>query len=394
MSIPNELNARRRAVVDADPEAEPMTDGADLDDPDLDAAGPDGTEGADYSRPVVPPRRLKATLERGGQRLDVALAGLLPEHSRSRLQAWIRDGRVRVDGLAVTEPKVRLLGGEVIDVEPALAPEAMAFAAEAVDFPVIYEDAAIAIIDKPAGLVVHPGSGNWSGTLMNGLLHRYPETAALPRAGIVHRLDKDTSGLMVVARTAEAQTDLVRQLQARSVKRQYLAVVIGVPAQASGVVDAPIGRHPTQRTKMAIVETGKPARTRWRVLQTLRGGAVVRCDLDTGRTHQIRVHMASLRLPLVGDPLYRGRVQGPPFARQALHAQKLGLLHPVTRHPLEWKSSLPEDIADLIESLRLDEPAVPHAAEGEDWDELDDGYGEDDEDDFDGDGPEIIVVRE
>jgi 23S rRNA pseudouridine1911/1915/1917 synthase len=310
---------------------------------------------ADYIRPEAAPMRLPVPVAMGGQRLDVALASLLPGHSRSRLQGWIRDGRVQLDGKVVAEVKARLAGGEELLVEPQVAPEAQAFAPEAIDFPVVFEDAEIAIVDKPAGLVVHPGSGNWSGTLMNGLLHRYPETALLPRAGIVHRLDKDTSGLMVVARTATAQTDLVRQLQARTVKRQYLAVVIGHPAQPSGTVDAPIGRHPTQRTKMAIIETGKPARTRWRLLELLSGAAVVRCDLDTGRTHQIRVHMAALRLPLVGDPLYRGRVQGPTFPRQALHAERLGLLHPTTRKALEWQSPLAEDMADLIESLRPEE---------------------------------------
>ena len=343
MNIPDELDGP------------PGLDDGDSDvDGDGDGFG-DTLRAADYSRPEAAPLRLPVPVALGGQRLDVVLATLLPGHSRSRLQGWVRDGRVQVDGKVVAEVKIRLAGDETLLVEPQVAPETLAFAPEAIDFPVIYEDAEIAIVDKPAGLVVHPGSGNWSGTLLNGLLHRYPETALLARAGIVHRLDKDTSGLMVVARTATAQTDLVRQLQARTVKRQYLAVAIGHPALASGTVDAPIGRHPTQRTKMAIIETGKPARTHWRLLELLKGASVMRCDLDTGRTHQIRVHMASLRLSLVGDPLYRGRAQGPVFPRQALHAERLGLLHPSTRQALEWQSPLPEDIADLIDSLRPEE---------------------------------------
>ena len=317
----------------------------------------DFEEAADYSRgqaatALPDPLDLVVPRHLGGQRLDLILAGLLPEHSRSRLQAWVKAGRVEVDAIVTDSPKIKLMGGERMVVRPEASPEETACTPEFVDFPVVYEDESLIVIDKPAGLVVHPGAGNWSGTLLNGLLHRYPETRSLPRAGIVHRLDKDTSGLMVVARTLTAQTDLTRQLQARTVKRQYVAVAIGTPTNLSGVIDKPIGRHPNQRTRMAVIETGKPAVTRYRVTQLLQGAALIHCDLETGRTHQIRVHLASIRLPLVGDPLYRGRVQGPDFHRQALHARRLGLIHPVTRRGIHWSSELPDDLFALIERLR------------------------------------------
>lgn len=310
--------------------------------------------GADYSPLASAPLQVTVPAKFGGGRLDVVVAQLLPEHSRSRLQTWIREERVAVDGRIQTEPRCKIHGGETITVVPGGVSSPIVFSPEPLPLSVVYEDDDIAVIDKPAGLVVHPGNGNWSGTLLNGLLHRYPASEGIPRAGIVHRLDKDTSGLMVVARTLIAQTDLVRQLQARTVKRQYLAVAIGRPLRASGTVDAPIGRHPRERTRMAIVAGGKPARTHYRVVETFSGASVVECELDTGRTHQIRVHMASLKLPLVGDSLYRGRLHygGPPFPRQALHAQRLGLIHPTTREPMEWISPLPEDMRQLIEVLR------------------------------------------
>ena len=308
----------------------------------------------DYSLAVTSPLLLHVSADMGGLRLDVILAKLLPEHSRSRLQGWIRAGGVQIDGCVFAEPKFKLNGGEVLAVTVQAAPEQTAYAPEAIPLNVVYADESIVVLDKPAGLVVHPGSGNWSGTLLNALLHYYPETAALPRAGIVHRLDKDTSGLMVVARSLTAQTDLVRQLQARTVKRQYFALAIGTASLSQGTVDAPMGRHPRDRIKMAIVDGGKPARTHYRVIERLADVSAIQCELDTGRTHQIRVHMASIKLPLVGDPLYRGHAhyKGPPFARQALHAQRLGLIHPETGLAMEWHSALPADLQNLLDALR------------------------------------------
>jgi 23S rRNA pseudouridine1911/1915/1917 synthase len=287
-----------------------------------------------------------------GLRLDQALARLLPQHSRSRLKGWIHDGRVTLDG-EVVAPRHKLDGGETLCVHEAPDPDAISDAPQAIALAIVHEDDAILVVDKPAGLVVHPGAGNRSGTLMNALLHHAPALAKLPRAGIVHRLDKDTSGLMVVAKTPEAQTDLVRQLQARTVSRHYLALVSGDLARGV-VVDAPVGRHPVQRTTMAIVASGKPARTHVDVLERHGATTLVRCRLETGRTHQIRVHLASIGHPLVGDPVYgRDRAARLPqtlraFPRQALHAERLALVHPVTRRERKWSSPLPDDFAELI----------------------------------------------
>jgi 23S rRNA pseudouridine1911/1915/1917 synthase len=258
-----------------------------------------------------------------------------------------------------------------IELVPDLLPEQLAFVPEPVALDIVYEDSALVVINKPAGLVVHPAAGNWSGTILNGLLHRYGHAAAgLPRAGIVHRLDKDTSGLMVVARTLEAQTDLVRQLQARTVKRRYLALVWGAMPD-EGTIDAPIGRDPRERTRMAVVTgaAGKPARTHFRTVdETLwqqQPVSAVHCDLETGRTHQIRVHCAHIGHPLLGDPLYgalRGRRSSAPlpggFARQALHAWRLGLIHPQTRRAMQWSADLPDDMATLAATLGLGEEAA------------------------------------
>jgi len=285
-------------------------------------------------------------------RLDQALARMLPEHSRSRLRAWIDAAHVTVDGER-WEAKRRVAGGERVDVAPPAPQAAREDAAQDIALDVVFEDAAILVLNKPAGLVVHPGSGNPDGTLQNALLHHRPALAALPRAGIVHRLDKDTSGLMVVATTPEAHSDLVRQLAARSVSRDYLAVARGDVARPT-IVDAAIGRHPTQRTTMAVVARGKPARTHVHVVERFGVATLLRCSLETGRTHQIRVHLAAIGHPLIGDPVYGGcRAPGvPPFSRQALHATSLGLVHPATGEPMTWSAPPPGDFAALVDALR------------------------------------------
>ena len=291
-----------------------------------------------------------------GLRLDQALARLLPAHSRSRLRTWIDAGNVTLSG-NILEAKQRLAAGERVLVIPLPEPQTAALKPQQISLSIVYEDEALMVIDKPPGLVVHPGSGNWSGTLANALLHHSPALASVPRAGIVHRLDKDTSGLLVVAKTEIARTDLVRQLQARSVRREYLALATGDIA-GRGTVDAPIGRHPVKRTSMAVVGSGKQALTRYEVRERFGDCTLLACRLETGRTHQIRVHLASIRHPLVGDPAY-GRRGGIPFPRQALHAWRLGLVHPATRKPMHWESPLPADFAGLLAALRLRK--APHA---------------------------------
>ncbi len=296
--------------------------------------------------------------ECAGWRLDAALAKLFPEHSRSRLQAWLKAGLIRLDG-GEAEPKRKVYGGERIDFDPGVAASSaptLEHAAEDIALNVVFEDAQLIVIDKPAGLVMHPGNGNASGTLMNALLHHEPQLAAIPRAGIVHRLDKDTSGLLVVARTLTAQTDLVRQMQARSVQRHYLALALGT-VERDGTVDAPLGRHAVQRTKMAIVRAGgKEARTHYAVLERFAKATLLECRLETGRTHQIRVHLASIKHPLAGDPVYgkakSGDARLDAFPRQALHAWRLALRHPATGAEMAWESPLPADFAQLLEDLR------------------------------------------
>ena len=310
-------------------------------------------ESGDYSRPASPQTLPLACV---GLRLDAALARMFPEHSRSRLQAWLKEGRILVDG-AAGDAKRKVMGGERIDLVGALvAPEPASASAEDIALDVVHEDVALIVINKPAGLVVHPGNGNPSGTLLNALLHHAPQLAEIPRAGIVHRLDKDTSGLLVVAKTLTAQTDLVRQLQARSVSRQYLALALGLVAR-DGMVDAPMARHPVQRTKMAVVRNGgKEARTHYRVLDRFAKCSLLECKLDTGRTHQIRVHMTSIGHPLVGDPVYgkakSGDVRLDAFPRQALHAWRLALRHPDNGAELAWEAAIPEDFAALLADLR------------------------------------------
>ena len=313
---------------------------------------------ANYSRPApaipaAPPLELTVPAALAGLRFDQALARLVPQHSRSRLSHWIDAGKVTLDG-SVVAGKRRLAGGERIVVMPPDDAPVLHDAPQAIALDIVHEDAAIIVIDKPAGLVVHPGSGNRDGTLLNALLHHAPALAGLPRAGIVHRLDKDTSGLLVIAKTPTAQTDLVRQLAARTVKREYLAVVRGDLARAAAI-DAPIGRHPTARTTMAVVATGKPARTHVTPVERFGSATLVRCALETGRTHQIRVHLAAIGHALVGDPAYGGRRAAPgvpAFSRQALHAVRLGLVHPETRRVLQFDAPLPADLDALIAQLR------------------------------------------
>lgn len=286
-----------------------------------------------------------------GRRLDQCLAALLPEHSRSRMQQWIDAGQVRLDG-ALAERKQKVWEGCRLDVMPTAHPADQPYRAEAIALDIVHEDEAVIVINKPPGLVVHPGAGNWEGTLLNALLHHAPELEQVPRAGIVHRLDKDTSGLMVVARTLTAQTALVRALQARDVKRVYQAVALGRFERPEGEVDAPIGRHPTQRTRMAVVDSGKPAQTLYRVERQYAQAAWVECRLRTGRTHQIRVHLAHIGHPLLGDTVYAGRRTGPLlFPRQALHAYRLGFIHPLSGAAVEWQAALPDDFQALIEQL-------------------------------------------
>ena len=305
------------------------------------------------------PLSFKVPDECAGMRLDQVLAKLLPEYSRSRLQDWITQQQVKLDGAAATS-KQKVWGGEKIEVILQSNPAEQPYQAEDIELNILFEDESILIINKLAGLVVHPGSGNWNGTLLNALLHHSPQLSEIPRAGIVHRLDKHTSGLLVVAKTLTAQTALVRQLQARSVQREYYALVYGEVIRA-GTVNVPIGRHPTLRTKMAVVEDGKPAITHYTIAERFPGCTLLRCKLETGRTHQIRVHLAYIRHPLVGDSVYiKGAQKCAPhlrpiltiFPRQALHATQLGLEHPITGEWLEWQAPMPNDIMQLLKNIR------------------------------------------
>ena len=300
-------------------------------------------------------------MERSGVRFDQVAAELFPDYSRSRLQAWIKEGALTVDG-ETRKAKEKLLGGEILKLSARLEVQGR-WQPEAIPLDIVYEDDHILVLNKPADFVVHPAAGNHTGTLLNALLHHCPDLDKLPRAGIVHRLDKDTTGLMVVAKTLPAQTDLVAQLQERSVSREYEAIVQGVMT-GGGMVEAPIGRHPRQRTKMAVVNFGgKEAVTHYRVIERFADHTHVRLKLETGRTHQIRVHMAHIKYPLIGDPLYAGRFKIPKgiseelvtqlrgFSRQALHAAQLGLIHPATDEYMEWSVPLPADMQALLLQL-------------------------------------------
>ena len=309
---------------------------------------------------------LEIPLEMAGERLDKALAVTLPDYSRNRLKAWVEAGAVMVDG-KVTKARYLLRGGESIKVFPQEMPEQFAFSPENIPLDVVFADESIIVINKPPGLVVHPAAGNWSGTLLNGLLHHFPELKSLPRAGIVHRLDKDTSGLMVVARTAQAQTSLVRQLQERTVGRRYLAWVWG-DAPSQGKVFASVGRDQRDRLKMAAGSPqGKPAATLFRRIAKGKVEnspvALLECRLETGRTHQIRVHLESLGFPLVGDPVYRKKTPGASklldFKRQALHAFALSLQHPLTQELNTWFRLPPQDLIDLLPQVGMTRDDLP-----------------------------------
>ncbi|GHC36966.1 23S rRNA pseudouridine(1911/1915/1917) synthase RluD [Aidingimonas halophila] len=302
-----------------------------------------------------------------GARLDQAAAELFGDFSREQLKSWIKQGALTVDGQP-GRPKDRVAGGEALELRAELERETR-FEPQAIDLNVIHEDDDVLVIDKPAGLVVHPAAGNPDGTLLNALLYHCPALSALSRAGIVHRLDKDTTGLMVVAKNLSTQTALVEQIQARKVTREYDAVVSGVMT-AGGTVDAPIGRHPKDRKRQAVTVNGKPAVTHYRVVERFRAHTYVRCRLETGRTHQIRVHLAHQRFPLVGDKLYGGRLKLPAgaeealkallraFPRQALHARKLAFTHPVTGKPMSFRAVPPDDLLMLLDYLRDDHEAM------------------------------------
>jgi len=309
--------------------------------------------------------------ELDGERLDQAAARLFPEYSRSRLQTWIKSGELRVDGQQC-RPRDKVTEGGALEVAAELVVE-ISWEAQPIDLDIIYEDNSIVVLNKPAGLVVHPAAGHADGTLVNALLAYSPELAQLPRGGIVHRLDMETSGIMVVARTLAAHHHLVAQLQARTVKREYCAVCIGAMT-GGGTVDAPMGRHPRQRKKMAVLAAGgKTAITHYRVAQRFGHHTRITVNLETGRTHQIRVHMAHRRYPLVGDPVYGGRPRIPKgasaelidalrgFPRQALHAQALGLIHPETGEEIRFECPLPEDMVGLLDILQREDPVVADA---------------------------------
>ena len=308
----------------------------------------------------------EVTAALAGNRLDQIAAQLFPDYSRARLQAWIKTGQLTLDGKKC-RPRDTARAGAMLVLEAEL--EAVEdWIPEEMPLNVVFEDADLLVIDKPADLVVHPAAGHRQGTLVNGLLYYCPALEAVPRAGIVHRLDKDTTGLLVVAKNLKSHNGLVQQLQARSISRQYQAVVQGVMT-AGGTVDAPLGRHPVHRIKRAVVENGQEAVTHYRVLTRFRAHTHIQVNLETGRTHQIRVHMAHLKYPIVGDPLYNSRLQLPSassdelkqvlqdFRRQALHASQLSLLHPVSGEDCCWSSALPDDFSELLQALKLDQQA-------------------------------------
>ncbi|MDO7258238.1 23S rRNA pseudouridine(1911/1915/1917) synthase RluD [Haemophilus influenzae] len=302
--------------------------------------------------------------EQMGQRLDQTLAELFPEYSRSRLKTWIEADLVKLNDRITNIPREKVLGGERIEIIVEVEDETR-FEAENIPLNIVYEDDDIIVINKPKDLVVHPGAGNPNGTVLNALLYHYPPISEVPRAGIVHRLDKDTTGLMVVAKTIPAQTKLVRDLQKRKITREYEAVASGIMTKG-GTVDQPMARHATKRTLMAVHPMGKPAVTHYRIMENYRNYTRLRLRLETGRTHQIRVHMAHIAHPLLGDQTYGGRLRPPKnaredfmevlrnFKRQALHAVMLRLAHPITGEMMEWYAPLPDDFVELLNALKAD----------------------------------------
>lgn len=299
-----------------------------------------------------------------GKRLDQALAKMLPEYSRARLQGWIRAGDVKIDKKSMPACDDQVKGGEQIEIRTRLKLQVTA-APEAIPLQIVFEDESMIIVNKPAGLVVHPGAGNPQHTLMNALLNHDQQLQHVSRAGIVHRLDKETTGLLIIARTPESHTYLVTQLQQKQIQRQYVALVSGTMI-SGGTIDQAIGRDPQNRIKMAILKNGRDARTHYRIIRKYRYHTQLRVQLETGRTHQIRVHMAGLNYPIVGDPLYgrkRQLAKGLPenfaktikdFPRQALHASALSLIHPKNKTMLRWEAPIPEDMARLIAECEKD----------------------------------------
>ena len=341
---------------------------------------------------------LTVPLEMAGGRLDAVLAKLMPDYSRSRLSSWIKEGAVIVNDKPA-QPKDKMIGGELIAVTVRPSEENLAFTPESMDLDIIYEDDTVIVINKPAGLVVHPAAGNWSGTLLNGLLAHCPELSQVPRAGIVHRLDKETSGLMVVAKTLSAQNSLVQQLQERTVKRIYRAVANGI-VPFDGKIETQIGRDPHNRLKMAVVKFGgKPAITHVKVLERYLSHSYIECSLETGRTHQIRVHMREANHPLAADPVY-GNLRHPCSdavkeavkalgARQALHAYRLSFVHPKTGETVSFEAPMPDDMYHLLSVLRLEAGLDSSLSNEEEWQEK---FGMDDDDDWNEDDYDVEVV--
>ena len=300
-----------------------------------------------------------------GLRFDQALSQLLPDYSRTQIQEWIKKQEITLDG-AIPKNKAIVIGGEIIVINATIK-QPQQFTAENIALNIIYEDDAILIINKPAGMVVHPAAGHYSSTLLNALLHHVPALKDIPRAGIIHRLDKETTGLLVIAKTPAALLHLTRQMKERTITRIYQAVVGGIFI-SGGTIDAPIGRHPIERKRMAVTDTGKPALTHYRVMERYRAHTRLKIQLETGRTHQIRVHMAHIKHPVLGDPVYGGRLQLPKganaelvailrgFKRQALHAFELGIIHPLSGEAMSWRAPIPQDMQNLIECLRADTP--------------------------------------